>query len=107
MTWFVPPRVPITDKSGFITREWFLFLQGVFDATNASQAGLAINDVSPNPATVESMALSSILDQSPPSLQADQNLLNLDQGPSFYGLRDQVAALELAVDDLRKGTVSI
>lgn len=28
---FVPPRVPITDpRTGIISREWYLFLQGVF-----------------------------------------------------------------------------
>lgn len=28
---FIPPRVPLTDpRSGIISREWFLFFQGVF-----------------------------------------------------------------------------
>lgn len=28
---FVPPRVPLVDpRTGLITREWYLFLQGVF-----------------------------------------------------------------------------
>lgn len=29
---FVPPRVPLVEpKTGIVTREWYLFLQGVFD----------------------------------------------------------------------------
>ena len=28
---FVPPRIAFTDANGVITREWFMFLQGVFD----------------------------------------------------------------------------
>jgi len=29
---FVPPRVPFVDtRTGTITREWYLFLQGIFD----------------------------------------------------------------------------
>lgn len=28
---FVPPRVQMVDERGIITREWYLFFQGVFD----------------------------------------------------------------------------
>lgn len=29
---FIPPRVPLTDpKTGLVSREWYLFLQGMFD----------------------------------------------------------------------------
>ena len=35
---FVPPRVPISDGGGFITREWFLFLEGVFRRVGGSLA---------------------------------------------------------------------
>lgn len=28
---FMPPRVQMVDKNGMITRQWYLFLQGVFD----------------------------------------------------------------------------
>jgi hypothetical protein len=43
---FVPPRVPLTDPdTGTITREWYLFLQGVFFRIGGS-TGASIPDVS-------------------------------------------------------------
>ena len=43
---FVPPRVPLTDPdTGTITREWYLFLQGVFIRIGGS-TGSSIPDVS-------------------------------------------------------------
>lgn len=33
---FIPPRVPLIDlKTGIISREWYLFLQGIFIRTGA------------------------------------------------------------------------
>lgn len=33
---FIPPRVPLTDpRTGIISREWYLFLQGIFIRTGA------------------------------------------------------------------------
>lgn len=33
---FIPPRVPFLDASGYITREWYLFLQDVFERIGGS-----------------------------------------------------------------------
>ncbi len=41
---FVPPRVPITDQRGMITREWYLFFQGIFDRIGGA-TGPSIPDV--------------------------------------------------------------
>lgn len=42
---FVPPRVALVDaRTGLITREWYLFLQGVFERVGGA-VGLSTTDV--------------------------------------------------------------
>lgn len=43
---FIPPRVPLTDpRTGVISREWFLFLQGVFERVGGA-TGPSTTDIS-------------------------------------------------------------
>lgn len=43
---FLPPRVPLTDaRTGFISREWYLFFQGVFNRIGGSE-GPSTTDLS-------------------------------------------------------------
>lgn len=43
---FIPPRVPLLDaRTGLISREWYLFFQGVFDRIGGS-SGDGIADIS-------------------------------------------------------------
>jgi hypothetical protein len=42
---FVPPRVALVDsRTGLITREWYLFLQGIFERVGGA-TGLSTTDV--------------------------------------------------------------
>lgn len=43
---FIPPRVPLTDsRTGLISREWFLFFQGVFERIGGAE-GPSTTDIS-------------------------------------------------------------
>jgi len=42
---FMPPRVPFLDNRGYITREWYMFLQGVFNRIGGP-TGPSIGDLS-------------------------------------------------------------
>lgn len=107
MTWFVPPRVALTDpRTGMITREWFLFLSGIFQAVSGTGASLADDDVAPYAIAGEGgTSGNGGIDQSPAFRTALAN--DLDAAPGIGGLTDRIALLERSVDDLRKGTISI
>ena len=103
---FVPPRVAFTDpRTGFITREWYLFLQGVFDriggSTGESMTDLAVAQF--EDAGIEELKASlfaSVQDsaQAPPAVALmpyeDLLLMRID------GLQDQIAEMTKTVQDL-------
>ena len=96
---FVPPRVPFVDlRTGMITREWYLFLQKLFDP----QADLALTD-----------ALLLGLSANNGDAQLDTSMQELRQGPvsvttpaiddvaPILGLlRDEIAELRKAIEGL-------
>lgn len=108
MTWFVPPRVALTNpRDGMISREWFLFFEGLFKAVNGSGTSLAEDDIGPYALSGDGWASGNeAIDQSP-AFAAAAPASDLDAAPGSGGLLDRIALLERAVDDLRKGTVSI
>lgn len=122
---FVPPRVPLTDPlSGFITREWYLFLQGVFirigGATGASTSDLsasmfedagveetkatlfrATQDSGQVPPTLPALPVDDpLLPAAFPGIAADDPLL-----ATVLALRDQVAELTKEIQGLRQGSL--
>lgn len=90
---FVPPRVPLTDGNGLISREWFRFLADLFTATGTTPN---IPDFDESPAAsynVETLAILQVFAQA------------AEQQPVVGDLAARVAVLERGLDDLRKATV--
>lgn len=96
---FVPPRVPFLDtRTGLISREWYLFLQGVFDRIGGS-TGSGTNDLSaemPEDAGIEEIKAELInMAQMFLSLPAQQYQDTVDQlTTELYALRARVDTLE-------------
>lgn len=104
---FIPPRVPLLDsRTGLISREWYLFFQGVFDRIGGSN-GQSIPDVIqdlPDDAGLEELKAVTFsqldgLGQLPPQVEA----ILVDALSELHSLRDQVAELTKTVQDLQQG----
>jgi len=94
---FVPPRVAFTDpRTGMITREWFLFLQGLFirvgGSTGSSTTDAAVSmfeDAGTSEVDARLRSVEDALQQDPTisAMQADiealrQQVQSLQQGPT-------------------------
>lgn len=94
---FVPPRVPIADSGGFVTREWYLFLQGVFGRVGGA--------IGPSTADLNESAF-----EDAGSSETVALLFSVEQAARQSGelssLRDQVAELQKQIDSIRQGTIS-
>lgn len=106
---FIPPRVALTDaKTGMISREWYLFFQGMFDRVGGASAP-SIPDIVVAAETY------------PPSRESDATLYALEQAQGqlpptterpdiahliaeVAALRDQLAELTKTVDGIYQGT---
>lgn len=97
---FVPPRVPFVDmRTGMITREWYLFLQKLFDP----QADLALTDAL-------LLGLDTIGGQDAQFYEGMQELRQApvlatliaidDVAPILGLLRDEIAELRKAIEGL-------
>ena len=96
---FVPPRVPLTDPAtGTITREWYLFLQGVFIRIGGS-TGASIPDVAASmfedAGTGETNALLFNVQQA------------VNQNPPYPDLQQAVDALENQVAQQRDAIAEV
>jgi hypothetical protein len=121
---FVPPRVAFVDpRTGYITREWYLFLQGLFNRVGGSlgdsttELSLAAFDDS-GTEELEAMLYSASdgLWQSPPqpAMPADEQAqmfpsfepITPDPDPlaDLAALRAEVDALRQAIQSLQQGT---
>jgi len=109
---FVPPRIPIADPAtGSITREWYMFLRGIFDRVGGSD-GMTTMDIALSMADdagieeVKAGLYSYMQDcgQAPvaPALTEQADPLQV----AVAALEAQVAELTKAVHDLRQGPIN-
>ena len=106
---FVPPRVPLLDtRTGLISREWYLFFQGVFDriggANGPSSTDLSVSlfeDAGSGETNAALFTLDQALNQlpQPAMLPADMLLAEVSD------LREQVAELKKELDALKQSTL--
>lgn len=120
---FVPPRVPFLDKSGFIRREWYLFLQGVFNrigGTSGQGSDDLMQDMLSGGGSEETKALlfsvTDALNQTPVAVQLEyqdqQYPPQLDQQATLNQLiaevsaqRDTLAELIKTVQGIQQSTL--
>lgn len=107
---FMPPRVQMVDpKTGMVTREWYLFLQGVFDrigGANGQSSQDIIQDM-PDDAGLEEIkatlfATTDAINQTPP-VQDPQTLDMILAELSSQ--RDQITELIKTVQAIQQGTL--
>lgn len=105
---FIPPRVPLIDqRTGLITREWYLFFQGVFDRIGGAN-GPSTTDLSSSlfedAGSGETNALLFTAEQAfsqiPPMLDSAPVEILLAE---LAELRDQVSELRKELDAVRQG----
>jgi hypothetical protein len=107
---FIPPRVPLLDaRTGLITREWYLFFQGVFDRIGGANAPTPedlsasfFEDAGSGETNAILFTVEQALSQMPPDavqLVVDTLLTEVAE------LREQVAELKKDLDAIRQGTL--
>lgn len=107
---FIPPRVPLIDqRTGLISREWYLFFQGVFNRIGGSE-GPSTTDLSSSlfedAGSGETNAALFTLDQAVNQLPPDAPTPTYDQLlAELSELRDTVAELRKDLDAIRQGTL--
>lgn len=119
---FMPPRVPLADpRTGLISREWYLFFQGVYDRIGGADgpsttdvSGSLFEDAGSGETNAMLFTLEDALEQVPPDapLPADDQ----DQAPRYElymlealttelnGLRELVSELTKEVEALKQAT---
>lgn len=107
---FVPPRVALVDpRTGMVSREWYLFFQGVFTrigGANGESSTDIVASLFEDAGSSETNAMLFELDQTAnqfPTLQ----LLPIEQvlQAEISELRDTVAELKKDLDAIRQGTL--
>ena len=120
---FVPPRVPFVDpRTGMVTREWYLFLQGIFirigGADGASSADI-VASLFEDAGSSETNAVLFNVEQSfsqipvvqPPDAPIDSLApyalpVTLDNiTAELSALQDRVAELVKELDSIKQGTL--
>lgn len=107
---FVPPRVPLVDpRTGTITREWYLFLQGVFlrigGASGPSTPDLLASlfeDAGSGETNAMLFSLEQDVGQTPFPAEP---VPELDIAGTISALQSQVAELQARLDDLQQSTL--
>lgn len=110
---FVPPRVPLTDpRTGLISREWFLFFQGVFEriggATGESTTDLTgsmFEDAGIEESKAFAFGVVQDLGQAPLPVQMNQDPTLSELQTSVQELRDLVAELLKEVQVLKQSPI--
>jgi hypothetical protein len=117
---FIPPRVPLTDyRTGLISREWFLFFQGVFERIGGAEgpsttdvAASLFEDAGSSETNAMLFQLEYDVKQDPASLGAPAE--SLDQAPKYEAylietlttevneLRELVAAMSKDIEGLKQ-----
>lgn len=105
---FVPPRVPLTDpRTGLISREWYLFLQGIFIRIGGSQ-GQSSTDI------VQDLADDAGVEEMKATVFANQDAINQLRAEALQATvdqlitevqeqRDQITELQKSVQSLQQG----
>lgn len=109
---FVPPRVPLTEpNTGIITREWYLFLQGIFIRIGGS-IGASTTDLSTSTfedaGIEETKAALFIATQDAgqaPSIVIMTADAWADLLAQISGIQDQIAELSKDIQGLRQSTL--
>lgn len=110
---FVPPRVPLTDpRTGLISREWFLFFQGVFERIGGA-TGESTTDLTASmfeDAGIEegkALVFNAVQDagQNPLPAQMNQDTTLSELQTSVQELRDLVAELLKEVQALKQSPI--
>lgn len=107
---FVPPRVQFVDpRTGMINREWYLFLQGIFNRVGGANGASSTDIVASlfeDAGSSETNAMLFELEQSvaqypvPQATLAEQILQ-----AEIAELRDTVAEMKKDLDAIRQGTL--
>lgn len=107
---FIPPRVQLVDpRTGMISREWYLFLQGVFNRVGGAN-GASTTDITASlfedAGSSETNALLFTAEQAAGQnpLPADPQTLDLVLA-ELSAQRDQIAELIKAVQDLQQSVL--
>jgi hypothetical protein len=106
---FVPARVPLIEPgTGFITREWYLFLQGVFEriggplgesTTEIVMSGFADAGIEETKATLYELA-DRLAVQPPAQITLPDDALQAQ----IAGLQDRIAELTKDIQALNQAT---
>ena len=107
---FMPPRVQLTDpRTGMVSREWYLFFQGVFNRIGGSN-GAGTSDITESlfedAGSSETNAMLFELEQAAGQYPTPQPLA-IEQvlQAEISELRDTVAELKKDLDAIRQGTL--
>lgn len=118
---FIPPRVQLTDpRTGLISREWYLFFQGLFERVGGADgpstpdlSGSLFEDAGSGETNAMMFQLETDLKQAPPY---EPPPIEQDQSPRYEqyvvealttelsGLRELVHELSKEVDALKQAT---
>lgn len=105
---FIPPRVPLADpRTGLISREWYLFFQGVYNRIGGAEgpsttdlSGSLFEDAGSGETNAMLFALEDEIKQSPPYEQYAVDTLTTE----LNGLRELVSELTKEVEALKQTT---
>jgi hypothetical protein len=107
---FVPPRVAFVDpRTGMITREWYLFLQGIFNrvgGANGESTADIIASLFEDAGSSETNAMVFEVERALSQIPSPQPLTTTDiLLAEISELRATVAELKKDLDALRQGTL--
>lgn len=107
---FIPPRVQLVDpRTGTISREWYLFFQGVFNRIGGADGASSMDIVASlfeDAGSSETNAMLFELEQAAGQYPTPQPL-TIEQvlQAEISELRDTVAELKKDLDAIRQGTL--
>jgi hypothetical protein len=107
---FIPPRVQLVDpRTGMISREWYLFFQGVFNRIGGSEGASTPDIVASlfeDAGSSETNAMLFTAEQSFGQQPAPTQFVLPDAAdPEVAALRAEVAELKKVIDSVLQGTL--
>jgi hypothetical protein len=106
---FMPPRVALTDpRTGLISREWYLFFQGVYDRIGGAN-GASIPDVTASlfedAGSGETNAMLFTVEDAVKQSPSYEHYVEQTVAAELSGLRDQVAEMAKELDALKANPI--